>query len=132
MFEKYGFDYVTNNSKRKTLFLLKRKKKKSIEIVKKTINEVVLNNKIIFMSINRIILFGSLVKGTNGYNSDIDLLIELKNYDPLIKQLLYLFGKEIEKKIEQIPDVTIMMIGEKSRFLDWVQSYGVEVYSSEK
>ncbi len=131
-YKKYGFDFIIEKALEKTTELLQIKRQVSIENVKNTIKKIINNNKIIFNDLRKIILFGSLAKGTNTETSDIDLLLIFEKNNPILKQINNMFTNEFNKEINQFPDVTTMILGEKNRFLDWILLYGLEVYVNEE
>ena len=88
--------------------------------------------KVVYKDLKKIILFGSLAKGTNTESSDIDLLFVFKKENPMIKQISHMFQKEFEKTTSQTLDISIMIEGKTNRFLDWILSYGKEVFENEK
>lgn len=127
-YKKYDFQVVIDNAiNRKEKYLI-LKKQLSVNEVIKMIDIILCECNIFFKDLKKIILFGSLAKGKNCETSDIDLLFVFEKNNPMIRQLVYMFQKEFEKMTSQFPDVSIIIDGNTNRFIDWILSYGKEVY----
>lgn len=81
-----------------------------------------------FSNIARIILYGSLAKGTNTPSSDIDLLLIFASMDPTNGLVATCFGKEFKKISGVFPDCHLTVSGRKDAFVDWISKYGVNMY----
>ncbi len=132
LYQKNGFDAVVEKAIQKKEYLLKTKKQISIEKVKELVSLIIKNNYFLYKNLLKVILFGSLAKNTNNEFSDVDLLFVYTKEEPISKQLAYIFKKEFSKRTERLLDVSSIIDGDNNRFIDWVLSYGIEVYSYEK
>lgn len=108
--------------------LLKEKPQYTIEQIEVFLSRIIDSGGFVFSNITKIVLYGSLAKGTNKSYSDIDLLIIFKNDDPLNPLVIKVFIDSFKSATGQLPDCNYIYAGQKSRFIDWISSYGVEVF----
>lgn len=131
------FDYLNNKNflkiinvaKRRTENYFKERPQYSVEQLKQIICEVFKKNINVLTNIKKIILYGSLAKGTNTYYSDIDLYIVFKKHDPLNGLLTKVFSEEFNIVSGQLPDCNYLVEGQSNPFYEWILNYGMQVYN---
>ena len=131
-YEESGFDCVLELSKLLTSNYLSQKKQLPIEIIKYHINDIIISFKHTFEGLKKVILFGSVAKHTNTETSDIDLLLIFDINNPLSNRMSFILKEEFYKNTGRILDVSFVFKGQSNRFIEWILSYGIEVYSDEK
>lgn len=131
-YKKGDFKGVLDFSIVRSSNYLSEKRQLSIEDIKSGICDIISEYKPTYEGIARIILFGSVAKHTNTETSDIDLLLIFETANPLINRIAFVLKEEFRKKTGRILDVTAIVDGESNRFIEWILSYGIEVYCNEK
>ena len=111
---------------------LEQKPQYTIEQVKAFLNEIIKGGGFVFSNISKIILYGSLAKGTNKDYSDIDLLIVFKSNDPLNPLVVKVLIDKFKAVSRQLPDCNFIYSGQTNRFIDWINGYGVEVFCKDE
>lgn len=126
------FTEVVKKAYKISKHLLEEKPQYTVLQVKTFLNKIILEGSFVFSNIYKIILYGSLAKGTNKNYSDVDLLIIFNNNDPLNPLVIKVLADSFKTVCNQFPDCNYIYKGQRNRFVDWILGYGVEVFCKDE
>jgi len=122
------FSNILTKAQRALEDFLRPKQQYSISQIEKFVKLVIDTNEKSFLHLDKILLYGSLARGTNTEFSDIDLLLEFSEKDPTNALVARMFANEFAKNCGTELDYNYVIKGQTNAFFDWIKSYGVKIY----